>query len=68
MAYVRLTVNPKDEEAFRRVINLPARGIGDTTLARLTIAANERQATIWEAAEHAGAWGSTSTAPRRNAC
>ncbi|MGA0247877.1 MAG: ATP-dependent DNA helicase [Flavobacteriia bacterium] len=57
MAYVRLTVNPKDEEAFRRVINLPARGIGDTTLARLTIAADERQATIWEAAEHAGAWG-----------
>ena len=40
MAYVRLTINPKDEEAFRRVINLPARGIGDTTLARLTIAAN----------------------------
>ncbi len=57
MAYVRLTVNPKDEEAFRRVINLPARGIGDTTLARLTIAADERKATIWEAAENAGEWG-----------
>jgi DNA helicase-2/ATP-dependent DNA helicase PcrA len=56
MAYVRLTVNPKDEEAFRRVINLPARGIGDTTLARLTIAANERNASLWDAAAHAGEW------------
>lgn len=56
MAYVRLTVNPKDEEAFRRVINLPARGIGDTTLARLTIAANDRQASLWDAASQASEW------------
>lgn len=39
MAYLRLLVNPKDNESFRRVVNLPARGIGDTTLQKLTTAA-----------------------------
>ena len=39
LAYLRLVINPKDEEAFRRVINYPARGIGATTLAKLTLAA-----------------------------
>ena len=57
MAYVRLTVNHKDEEAFSRVINIHARGIGDTTLARLTIAANEKEASLWDAAGLCGEWG-----------
>lgn len=39
LAYMRLTVNPADEEAFRRVVNYPARGIGDTTLTRVGEAA-----------------------------
>ena len=39
VAYFRLAVNPHDEEAFKRVINYPARGIGNTTLGKLTEAA-----------------------------
>lgn len=41
IAYFRLTVNTKDDEALRRIINYPARGIGATTLDRLFLAANE---------------------------
>ncbi len=41
LAYLRLVVNPSDEEALRRVINTPARGIGDTTVGRLFDIANE---------------------------
>lgn len=41
IAYFRLTVNNKDDEALRRIINYPARGIGATTLDRLFLAANE---------------------------
>ena len=50
LAYGRLLVNPKDDEAFRRVINFPARGIGDTTIGRLTSAANEAGIPLWDAA------------------
>ena len=39
IAYFRPALNPDDDEALRRVINFPARGIGDTTLAKLTRAA-----------------------------
>ena len=56
LAYVRLTVNAGDEEALRRVINLPGRGIGETTLARLTIVANEKKVPLWEAVRHATSW------------
>ena len=56
LAYVRLTVNAGDEEALRRVINLPGRGIGETTLARLTIVANEKKVPLWETVRHATTW------------
>ena len=48
LAYCRLTVNPNDEEALKRVINYPSRGIGNTTLQKLIITANENQVSIWE--------------------
>ena len=50
LAYGRLMVNPKDDEAFRRVINFPARGIGDTTIGRLETAANTAGISLWDAA------------------
>jgi DNA helicase-2/ATP-dependent DNA helicase PcrA len=50
LAYGRLLVNPKDDEAFRRVINFPARGIGDTTIGRLATAANAAGISLWDAA------------------
>ena len=48
LAYLRFTVNQQDEEAFKRVINYPKRGIGDTTVAKLIVAANEHQISLWE--------------------
>ena len=48
IAYLRLILNPKDEEALKRVINYPARGIGQTTLERLTVAANHYKRSIFE--------------------
>lgn len=52
LAYLRLVVNPGDEEALKRVINFPARGIGDATVDKLTIAANETGRTIFELIEN----------------
>ncbi len=46
--YLRLIINPKDEEALLRVINYPTRGIGDTTVEKLTIAANHYNRSIFE--------------------
>lgn len=48
MAYLRLAVNPNDEEALKRVINYPKRGIGDTTLAKIWVIANENGIPVWE--------------------
>lgn len=48
MAYFRFALNPNDEEAFKRIINLPKRGIGDTTVAKLFVIANENGITLWE--------------------
>ncbi|MDE5960040.1 MAG: UvrD-helicase domain-containing protein, partial [Muribaculaceae bacterium] len=47
LAYFRLSLNPDDDEALRRVINTPTRGIGDTTLNRLSRAAIEADVSIW---------------------
>lgn len=51
LAYLRLIVNPKDEEALVRVINFPARGIGQTTVQKLTVAANHYKRSIFEVIE-----------------
>lgn len=48
ICYFRLSVNPDDDEALRRVINYPARGIGETTLKKLTAAAMERDLSLWD--------------------
>lgn len=47
IAYFRLVVNPDDEEAFRRVVNYPTRGIGDTTLAKVMSCAQQHQVSLW---------------------
>lgn len=52
LAYLRLVINPKDEEALVRVINYPARGIGNSTIDKLTIAANHYKRSIFEVMEH----------------
>lgn len=52
LCYLRLVINPKDEEALIRVINYPARGIGDTTVEKLTVAANHYKRSIFEVMEH----------------
>ncbi len=48
LSYLRLVINPKDEEALKRVINYPARGIGDTTMDKLVLAANHYNKSIFE--------------------
>ena len=47
IAYFRLVANPNDEEAFKRIINYPARGIGATTLGKIIDAANEHAVSLW---------------------
>jgi len=51
LGYLRLVINPKDEEALMRVINYPARGIGDSTLEKLTVAANHYGRSVFEVME-----------------
>ena len=48
LSYLRILINPNDEEAFKRIINYPARGIGATTIDKLTIAANQYKKSIFE--------------------
>ena len=47
IAYFRLVANPHDEEALRRIINYPTRGIGDTTVAKITDTANLHHVSLW---------------------
>ncbi|MDD3107681.1 MAG: 3'-5' exonuclease [Alistipes sp.] len=49
VAYIRLVLNPQDDEAFRRIINTPARGIGDVTVGRIASAAAQQGISLWEA-------------------
>ncbi|MBR5935473.1 MAG: UvrD-helicase domain-containing protein [Bacteroidaceae bacterium] len=47
IAYMRMSVNPNDEEAFKRIINYPARGIGQTTVGKIQFAAMENGVSLW---------------------
>lgn len=47
ISYFRLVINPNDEEAFKRIINYPARGIGETTVSKITAAATENNVSLW---------------------
>jgi len=53
LAYMRFTINQQDEASFRRIINLPKRGIGDSTVDKIIVAANDHAITIWEVIQHA---------------
>lgn len=57
IAYFRLVVNPNDEEAFKRIINYPARGIGDTTLGKIVAAASEYGVSLWTVLQEPLAYG-----------
>ena len=53
VAYLRMIVNPRDEEALKRIINYPARGIGKTTIDKLVLSANENNISMWDVLEKA---------------
>src|SRR5215211_3214937 len=57
IAYLRIIVNPKDEEALKRIINYPVRGIGKTSVDRAILAANENNISMWNVLESAPMFG-----------
>ena len=54
LGYLRFTVNQNDEEAFKRIINLPKRGIGDTTIAKIVVTAAENNVPVWDIVSNIG--------------
>ncbi len=57
LAYFRVVLNPNDEEALKRIINYPVRGIGKTTLDKLTIIASEQNISLFEAIQRSAEFG-----------
>ena len=57
IAYLRLVVNPKDEEALKRIINFPARGIGKTSMDKAVLFANENNCSVWDIVSSASKYG-----------
>lgn len=57
MAYLRVVVNPKDEEALKRIVNYPARGIGKTTLEKTVLLANQHDVSMWDIISNAAIYG-----------
>lgn len=53
LAWLRYSLNQQDEASFRRIINLPKRGIGDSTIDKIVVAANDHAISIWEVLENA---------------
>lgn len=56
LAYLRFSLNQQDEASFRRIINLPKRGIGDSTIDKIVVAANDHGISIWEVLQNAGSF------------
>lgn len=56
IAYFRMVVNPNDEEAFKRIINYPARGIGDVTVGKIINGAVDNETSLWTAASNPPAY------------
>ncbi len=50
LSYFRLVLNPNDDEAFKRVVNYPKRGVGATSIDKLSVYASQNQTSIWQAA------------------
>jgi DNA helicase-2/ATP-dependent DNA helicase PcrA len=57
IAYLRVIVNPRDEESLKRIINYPVRGIGKTSLDKLILNANEKEISLWEVLNRAQEFG-----------
>jgi DNA helicase-2/ATP-dependent DNA helicase PcrA len=57
LAYLRIVVNPKDEESLKRIINFPARGIGKTTVDKIILYANENNISVWDIMNRAKEFG-----------
>src|SRR5882757_4772864 len=57
VAYLRIIINPRDEEALKRIINYPTRGIGKTSIDKLVTIANEQHITFWEVLTRAAEFG-----------
>ena len=57
IAYLRVIINPRDEEALKRIINYPVRGIGKTSVDRAILAANENNISMWQVLEAAAMFG-----------
>ena len=57
LAYLRVIINPKDEESLKRIINYPARGIGQTTIDKLVVGAKEHGLSLFQTAEKSGSLG-----------
>jgi DNA helicase-2/ATP-dependent DNA helicase PcrA len=57
IAYLRIIVNPRDEESLKRIVNYPARGIGKTTIDKAVLAANQQNISFWEVLERAREFG-----------
>ena len=57
LSYLRVVVNPGDEEALKRIINFPARGIGKTSIEKAVLFANENNISMWQVLERASEFG-----------
>ena len=57
LCYLRIVINPNDEEALKRIINYPARGIGKTTIEKAILFANEHNISMWNVLERAAEFG-----------
>ena len=57
ICYFRLVINPDDDEALRRIINYPSRGIGDTTVGKITHCATQNGASMWQVINEAEKYG-----------